>query len=318
MKNIIKPIVFIAILGGMLAFLSLVFEPKDNLESYDIRSLEANGILGEPKNTIDILFLGDSELYSSISPLQLFNEYGIASYVTSTAGQKLFESWDFLKKTMKNQNLKMVVLDCNLFFRKMKYNEILNNKLENFLAIFKYHNRWKHLTKKDLLLSDKSYTYSDKYKGYLIRNNIKSVNKYYEKQSTDKIFDINIENVFYINKIINECQKRGIEVLFVSTPSYIEWTYAKHNAIELLAKKNNVSYFDLNIDNIANIDWKADTVDAGDHLNYLGARKTTTQVGKYIKDNYNLVDHRYDVNYQNWYQLINNYYEKIRSIEKSS
>ena len=35
MKNIIKTIVFIVILGGMLAFLSLVFEPKDNNKDYD-------------------------------------------------------------------------------------------------------------------------------------------------------------------------------------------------------------------------------------------------------------------------------------------
>ena len=43
-----------------------------------------------------------------------------------------------------------------------------------------------------------------------------------------------------------------------------------------------------------------DTVDKGDHLNLTGARKVTRYLGNYLKENYELPDHREEQSYREW------------------
>ena len=319
MKNIIKTIVFIVILGGMLAFLSLVFEPKDNNKDYDTRSLGANGILGEPKNTIDVVILGDSLARSSISPLQLFNEYGIASYSLTKSGENLYEAYDFVHESMKNQNLKLVIIDSHILFWTIKMNDVLNNKLNNFLKVFKYHNRWKELNINDLtIINNKNYIYTDRYKGFMIKDKTNPVIDYKEKINNNKKEKISIYKMFYLNKILKECNDNGIKVLFVSTPSYKSWNYAEYNSMIEFTNARQIPYLDFNPNNLADINWQDETDDKGDHINYKGAYKVTSYIGKYLMENYNLTDHRSDDNYTKWHRLFNDYYIKIKSLEKSN
>lgn len=51
---------------------------KSNADIYDttaVRTKDAE-VKNEVKDTIDVLFLGDSECYSSFNPLQMFAEHG--------------------------------------------------------------------------------------------------------------------------------------------------------------------------------------------------------------------------------------------------
>ena len=77
MKNVIKAIVFFMIFLVLLGVSSYVFVPKNNTTKFGIRQKEANGILGEENNTIDALFVGDSLVYTAISPMVIWEKYGI-------------------------------------------------------------------------------------------------------------------------------------------------------------------------------------------------------------------------------------------------
>ena len=76
-------------LALLLLLAGLVFMPKSNTKEAGIIDAAANGILGEPENTVDTLFLGDSLAYSAFIPMHIWEETGSTSYVCSTGEQQL-------------------------------------------------------------------------------------------------------------------------------------------------------------------------------------------------------------------------------------
>ena len=75
------------------------------------------GIQGEKEHTIDLLVVGDSESYTTVSPMQLWQEQGITAYVCGKPGQKIQESYYALKTAFKTQSPKMVLLETNVIYR---------------------------------------------------------------------------------------------------------------------------------------------------------------------------------------------------------
>mgnify|MGYP003307324769 CR=1 FL=1 len=59
-KNIISSVVFLLGLVALLVLVSMFFRPKKNTEYYGMEEPRANGILSEPKETLDVFFVGDS------------------------------------------------------------------------------------------------------------------------------------------------------------------------------------------------------------------------------------------------------------------
>ena len=68
LKQITASVAFAMIFVVLLLISSYIFMPKNNLEEFGMEDATANGILGEKSDTIDVLVLGDSEAYSSITP----------------------------------------------------------------------------------------------------------------------------------------------------------------------------------------------------------------------------------------------------------
>ena len=79
LKHTLRCVVFLAVLALLLTGVSQLVRPKNNTRSDGIHDPAANGILGEPDNTIDLLILGDSESYSAFIPMQLWQQYGSAA-----------------------------------------------------------------------------------------------------------------------------------------------------------------------------------------------------------------------------------------------
>ena len=102
MKDSIRHSVrFVCFAAGFVLLLlisSKIFAPKNNAKESGIDDPNANGILSETEQTIDVLFLGDSECYSAFIPMQLWKKYGITSYNCGTAMQHLYYTEEFLMK----------------------------------------------------------------------------------------------------------------------------------------------------------------------------------------------------------------------------
>lgn len=312
-KVILKPILFIFIFFILLCLTSLILVPKNNDKASGIHNPTSYGFLGEKDNTIDILTIGDSESYSAISPMELYQNYGFTSYVCGTPRQRLYQSYDYLEKVIENQKLKVIFLETNAIFRKVNIWDYLQFESQKKLPVFQYHNRWKTISQNDLT-GDKNYTWTHVGKGYRYNSKIKSASyrKYMKKKN--EVRDISQFNYYFLNKIKNLCQENHIRFILISTPSIKNWNYTKHNGVQEYADKNGIEYIDMNLlFKEIPIDWKNDTRDKGDHLNYSGALKVTKYLGDYLKQSMLVEDHRNDKNFIHWDQDLKTYKEMIKN-----
>ena len=323
MKRTIKCIVFLGILFAILCLLSKVFIPKNNTLEAGIgkRKQPASGIFTEPENTIDVLVLGDSESYNSYIPLELWNQYGFTSYVCGTPAQRILNSYEYLQYAYKSQKPRIVILEANNLYTKNGFVRRMKETIDKFIPAFEYHDRWKNLNKEDFYKSPK-YTEIVNDKGYRYSNKIRTVKKskrenfMKENQETKTISN---DNKKHLKEIKDYCDKNNAILILYNSPAPANWSYDKHNGVEKLAKSLGIEYIDFNlkVDELK-INWKKDSQEKkGEHLNYSGAMKVTNYLGKYLKENNELPDHREDKNFEAWNKAYNNFQKEIEENKKA-
>ena len=274
------------------------------------RSRVFASVSAEKKNTIDVLVAGDSESYTSVSPMDLWDRAGIAAYDCGQPGQRIQETYYILKTAFRTQSPKLVLFETNTMFRDPGFLKNVQLSLTEPLAyhfpVIKYHNAWK-------ALFDGPGGPKKSYKGFEIRDKVVSYegDEEYMKETKDKAQIPEVVRV-YMEKIKRLCEKNGADLLLVSAPSPKNYNYKKHNSLEEYARENNLPYVDLNMKfRDIGIDWKLDSYDRGDHLNISGARKVTAYIGQYLADNYDLPDRRNDDGWREWDNLAREYLEEL-------
>lgn len=298
-RPVLRCLLFAAGLLVLLCLLSQLVRPKDNREDFGMGEMKANAILTEREGSIDVVAVGDSECALAISPMAIWQAQGIASYNCGTAGQYLYESYNYLCQAFEKQEIRLVLLDTNVIFRECDREDWLFSKLERRLPVFFYHNRWKSMRAEDL--GPVAYTWRDEYKGWMFYTESEPYCGGEYMIPTDAVREIPDCNMTCLEEIVRLCSREGAELLFVSTPGPLNWDYESHNAVQALAEQWEIPYLDMNLlaDEIG-IDWETETKDAGDHLNYLGAEKASFYLGRYLAEHYELTDHRGDAAYADW------------------
>lgn len=333
LKLIFKIISFILI--GIIIFILLSAIIVPHWTRNDGTTVVIKSFYNEPKDTIDAVFIGNSSVYKGISPMEIWKKYGITSYDFASPDQKIWLSYYFIKECFNYQKPKVIVLSVDEFFSEeniseqslrkaldsMRYNgvkrEILNDKTFNISSseklsyifpILRYHSRWDKLEFDDFILEDdKDITV---HKGYVITKKKKSYST--GKGSDSASIGTKVTN--YLDKIIDICKENNTELVLTYIPSPVTWSEEKYNEVQNFAKSHNLKYIDLNKNNLADINWKADTEDGGWHLNLYGAMKVTDYIGRVLKDEYNLPNHKKDEEYDGWYEEEQRYDIALREL----
>lgn len=306
MKNkILKIILFPISLFIVLNLIGCLFLPFSSVKKYGIFKTAHYDISFEEPDTIDVIFLGDSLFYNGVSPLQIYDEYGFTSYDCAIRSQTTKQAYNHLKVAIEQEHPKVVFFSANVLFRdpakQPKYMKI-KNQMQYYLPIFKTHSTWKNLFSKT--------NYGDIAKGYrytALRH--KAIEKNYMKK-TSQHQEIAVINLEYLNKIIELCSENNVEFIMTVVPTMVSWNSAKANTINELAAEKNIKFIDLNIDNKVHIDWPNESKDAGDHLNYKGAKKVTSWYGGYLKESGLVKDHRNEKKYASWEEAYKSFIEQ--------
>lgn len=328
----------------LLQLCSMVLVPRNDKAEDSTLGTVVSGYLGEPDDTLDVVMVGNSDLNNGISPIELYNRYGITSFASGQPRQNPYTAWRRVREALSRQSPQVLVLEVDAMYRnpnihknhwKMFWDKVkafprqvygysdtfLNNAVGTgvgyLFAGVKYHSRWKELTKDDFTdIRRKFYHYVGK--GYLIHTMTVPYEggfDYMEPAGTQK--PLSKEALRYLNKIMALCKERGIQLMLLEMPSASSWSYEKHRAVSEFAEQNGLPFLDLNVEAQEGrfaFDWTKHSKDGGDHLNLFGAELATAYLGDYLQARYTLPDRRQDPAYASWREDAS-YYARNRSKE---
>lgn len=195
MKNRINKsrLIYIAMFFGVVFFVLSVTDKIIRAKFIGDSTTIVNGFYAEKKNDIDVIVIGSSNSFCTVNPIVLYDQYGIAAYDFGSSSQPMNISALYLKEALKRQKPKVVALEVNMMtggsintknesafrwgytdiplsFDKLKciYQSLGCVDAEYFsyvFPVFRYHDRWKELSKIDY-----TYFFGDRTnytKGYL-------------------------------------------------------------------------------------------------------------------------------------------------------
>lgn len=284
-----------------------------------------SGFSDEEENSIDVLFLGTSNMFLTINPVLLYEDTGITAFDFGSSSQSLNMTYMYLKEALKTQSPEVVcveVLASRADFNNELYESGLRwgftyfptniEKLEgiynqlhtidaDFLSyifpILRYKDRWKELTENDF--TDDYATY---WKGCEVSWNVTEV-EYDDSYWEETEWELADSNILYLDKIRELCEEEGIELILFKSPTPSLWKNIYSLAIQEYADEYQLPFIDYNmkLDELG-IDVTQDFRDAG-HVNVDGSRKITKDFGEYLLSNYDLTDHRTGEN-NSWDQSV--------------
>lgn len=270
----------------------------------------------EKNKEFDVLFVGDCEVYENITPMVLWEEYGIHSFIRGSAEQYIWQSYYMLEDALRYHTPKVVVFNVlamntnkpvseaynRMTLEGMKWSsskadaiKVSMTEEENFLdyvfPILRYHTRWSELGADDFRYMFKKKQVS--FNGYYMRVDAKEAAGIPPKKLlTDYSFG---ENAWtYLDKMAQLCKDNNIQLVLMKAPSlYPHWYDEWEQQIEEYAEKNNLLYFNFleNTEEIG-LDFTKDTYDAGLHLNLSGATKLSSYFGKILSEQCQIPDRR--------------------------
>lgn len=313
-KNIyrlIRALSFILIFCLLFAYLSSVFSPKGKTDSTGMSSCITGAYKGETENSIDVIMVGNSDIYRAINPIQIWDDKKITTCVVGMPSITTAEIYHKLVDMFKYQSPKLIVFetDCmfntinkfdengnlvdgdnkrtikqNMAYGIQKFQENFKNIDEAIIAginyrfpLMKYAYRWQSLNRNDFLNTKGKYKFIAK--GFIADKTEQRFEhgKTYLGNKNTPPAELNRNDERYFEKIVRLCNAHNCILALVCVPAGTSWNFSKHNAVEELAKKHSLTFIDYNtdIEKVNNFNWETDTKDGGNHLNYNGALKVT-------------------------------------------
>ena len=276
----------------------------------------------QDENTVDVLFVGNSQMYCNINTGILWQEYGMSAFNLGGAEQPYWNSYYYIKEALKTQTPKAIVLSIttpamrtedyqpenwvvtNLYGMKWNKNRIeatrastLKDSFNRLLfPIYTMHSRYTDLSRDDFIDSN----YSKSNKGYDLRATIVPFERPDIAGVTDTV-PITEKQETYLRKIIELTKESDTPLVLAAAPYIIDAEQQKKVNYQIaIAEEMDVDYIDFNklYDEIG-LDFANDMAEDL-HLNIYGGEKFTKYIGKCLKDKYDIADHRGDSRYTSW------------------
>lgn len=325
-----KILSFFLVLLLIVEVLSMTYFSKKGAVDYKTGLNKAYSFMQEPTNTIDVIGIGNSDLYSAVVPAQMWKEYGFTSNIIASPHQTPLQSYEILKEVYKTQKPKVVFIEVDMMYgnalkevngikRRESLMEYIFNRLnaddfddlvESRIPLFTFHNKWKKIGKKKRVETPNSH-------GYKFSELVFDVNVGEYMIETDEYEPLKKSAKEDIVKMINLVESNGGKVFLTEMPTVTSWNYERHNAVAEFCESINKDFIDYNllIDEVG-LDLDVSFRDKGNHLNYKAACTISHHMGKYIVDNFDMQDRRDDPKYKAYAKSIKKFDKEVKIARK--
>ena len=310
-RAIVTAFVFIACFGSVQRLLM----PKYASSAYE------GNLIGEYYGEVkahDVLMIGDCEIYENISPVTLWEEYGITSYLRGSAQQLIWQSYYLLEDALRYEKPQVIVFNVLAMQydtpQREEYNRLTLDGMrlsavklkavsasmtaeESYLSyifpLFRYHDRWSALNSEDI----QYFWHRPKVgvNGFMLRADVKPAG-YIPQPNPLPNYQFGANAYQYLDKITQLCQDNDIELILIKAPALYPYWYPEWDRqMTDYAAENGLRYINFldNTDEIG-IDFETDTYDGGLHLNVYGAEKLAAYFGEILQAEYHLPDRRHE------------------------
>lgn len=256
------------------------------------------------KGSMEIVFIGNSHQFCSISTEILAEEYGIESFMLSSSAQTIPMSYYAAMEAIELQQPEKIVLEVSYcandfrtvtdemshcFFdgmpnckaKRLAIQDLIKeeDRIYYYLPLGLYHNRWKELTKDDFSITQVTARGGVYYEDVKYNSEIPMI-------SEDQTEAMPAEMEKYMDLLVELCKENDVKLILYVAPFNTLWgseqeiedLYRRQrifNYISGYAEKNQVPYYNLFYEQEAlGLNGETDWMDT-QHLNYLGQRKMT-------------------------------------------
>ena len=308
-REMVRSLLFLLLAAALLLTCWIVFDRK-SICDYTARIY---GFFNEPEDSMDVLFFGSSHAYCTISPLKLWHETGLHSYLLATQSQPPAATLHYIKQSLEHQNPQLLVVEAFMFvlppeerleaslrdsidplpWRENKAELIQRlvapeERSSYYFNFLKYHSRWKELSRRDL---DFSYLNSrDGLRGYIYLTPSREAECYPLDYTHVQAEPLPEENAVFLEELLALARASNKELaLFIAPMSGAEAYAGQFKTLHEYAEANGIPVLDFN-EKFAELgfDCTEDFFDY-DHLNATGASKATAALARWMEQNFHLV-----------------------------
>ena len=284
------------------------------------------GFYLEEKNSLDVVFMGASEVYSDFAPGYAYSSNNITSYLFSTQSNSILNYKAQLKNILSRQNPDLIVIELNgaLYdndgettkeanLRNYADNVPLDtikaewisqyggeNTLEYIFPLIKYHSTWKDIP--DNMLYQKTVA-DDRLRGYsylkgilnearIFQSTQRSMNSMLQKSAGSKK-PLGALEEQTLRELLQFCRDEQLDnVVFTRFPHIVVMRtfsrFERSNTVADIVNEYGYDYlnFELNYEQTG-LDETTDFYNL-DHLNVYGQKKFTDYLTRYLIDSYGL------------------------------
>ena len=266
------------------------------------------GFYGEPRNTLDVVFVGSSAAYAFFSPLRLYGLTGLTSALYATPNQSVSMLRYILEEGRRTQPDALYVVELRPMLASHEDNLRISADLRRLtdnipwslnraaciealapdsdtrswhFDLIKYHDRWAELKVSDFRIK---WGKKDLKKGFDIDIETESVLEN-DWRSVNALIAPEPENIAALQDLLEFIRDRKINVLFVATPFSLSREQAKkYNAVGQLLTEYGYDFLDMSrLSDRLPLDFETDFSDFR-HVNILGAMKCTDCIGEILKE----------------------------------
>ena len=248
-KKLLKIVPTVLVVILVLALVQKILMPKYMSDIIEGAMIEE---YYDSEKNHDVIFLGDCEVYENFSPITLWRDYGINSYIRGSAEQYIFQSYYLLEDTLRYETPKVVIFNVQSLQYPVANNEAYNRMTlegmewskskgdaimasmkedEHFLdyvfPILRYHSRWSDLDKTDFTYMFKTKKVS--HNGYYMRVDVRPA----ENVPTGKPlpnYEFDERSWKYLDMMTELCAENGIKLILVKAPSLYPYWYPEYDA----------------------------------------------------------------------------------------